>query len=99
MKKIILSLALVILCLTSCNMSTENAASTNNATNGVANTQKTYNRAETRSGIPVERVRPKKIYKVEGGGDLYNIIVVEINGKEICYFDGYKAGGPVYIGD
>jgi len=99
MKKILVSLGLVILCLTSCNMTTENAASTNNATNGVANTQKTYNRAETRNRIPVETITPKKIYRVEGGGDLYNIIVVEINGKEICYFDGYKAGGPVYIGD
>ena len=99
MKKIILSLALVILCLASCNMSTENAASTSNATNGVANTQKTYNRAETRSGIPVEWVRPKKIYRVEGGGDLYNIILVELNGKSFYYFDGYKAGGPVYAGE
>ena len=94
MKKIILSLALIILCLASCCKPTEKAANANNISS-----QKTYNRAETRNGIPVETIRPKKIYRVEGGGDLYNIIVVEINGKEICYFEGYKAGGPVYIGD
>lgn len=94
MKKIILSLALIILCLTSCCKPTEKAANASNVSS-----QKTYNRAETRNGILVETIRPKKIYRVEGGGDLYHIIVVEINGKEICYFDGYRAGGPVYIGD
>lgn len=92
-------MALVILCLTSCSKPTENAASTNNATNGVANTQKTYNRAETRNSIPVETITPKKIYRVRGGGNLYNIILVELNGKSFYYFNGYKAGGPVYAGE
>lgn len=95
MKKILVSLGLVILCMASCGKPNQSASNTRSTTN----TQEVNICEKTRSGIPVERVRPKKIYKVEGGGDLYNIIVVEINGKEICYFDGYRAGGPVYIGD
>ena len=95
MKKILVSLGLVILCMASCGKPNRTESNTRSTTN----TQEVNIREETLSGIPVERIRPKKIYRVEGGGDLYNIIVVEINGKEICYFDGYKAGGPVYIGD
>ena len=95
MKKILVSLGLVILCMASCGKSNRTASNTRSTTN----TQEVNIREETLSGIPVERIRPKKIYRVEGAGDLNNIIVVEINGKEICYFDGYKAGGPVYIGD
>ena len=95
MKKILVSLGLIILCMASCDKPSRTASNTRNATN----TQEVNIREETRIRIPVETIRPKKIYRVEGAGDLNNIIVVEINGKEICYFDGYKAGGPVYIGD
>ena len=95
MKKILVLLAF-ILCLVSCRKprieSAANASST-------VNTTKTYNRAETLNGIPVETITPKKIYRVAGGTDLYNIIWVELNGKDYYYFDGYKAGGPVYAGD
>jgi len=95
MKKILISLGLVILCMASCGKPSRTASNTRNTTN----TQEINICEETLSGIPVERVKPKKIYRVEGGGDLYNIIVVEINGKSFYYFDGYKAGGPVYAGE
>lgn len=95
MKKILVSLGLIILCMASCGKSNRTASNTRSTTN----TQEVNIREETLSGIPVERVRPKKIYRVEDGGDLYRIILVELNGKSFYYFDGYKAGGPVYIGD
>ena len=100
MKKILVSLGLVILCMASCGKPNRTASNTRSTTTrSTTNTQEVNICEKTLSGIPVERIRPKKIYSVEDGGDLYNIILVEINGKEICYFDGYRAGGPVYIGD
>lgn len=95
MKKILVSLGLVILCMASCGKPNRTASNTRSTTN----TQEVNVCEETLSGIPVERVKPKKIYKVDDSGNLYRIYLFELDGKNIYYFDGFKAGGPVYIGD